>query len=120
MGEGARLSWPEVVHGMVPSLVMGHLQHRAGRKRAFELLALGEPVGAADAQRLGLANRVVADHEVLETAAQIARTLAGRQRAALRETKQLFISHASLPLPDALRAARAAARERQARAAAIR
>lgn len=120
MGESARLSWPEIVHGMVPSLMIGHLQRRTGRKQSFELLALGQPVSAREALALGLANRVVPDAEVMETSLQLARTLAGHNRAAMRETKQLFISHAALPLPAALRAGREAARARQARVAAAR
>lgn len=120
MGEGARLVYPEIVHGMVPSLMIGHLQRRTGRKQAFELLATGDPVPAHDARALGLASRVVPDADVLETATQLARTLASRDRAAMRETKQLFIAHAALPLPDALRAGREAARARRASVAAAR
>jgi enoyl-CoA hydratase/carnithine racemase len=116
LGEGARLGWPETVHGMVPGLMIGHLQRRTGRKQAFELLALGEPLPARAALELGLANRVVPDAEVLAVATGLASTLAARNRGAMRETKKLFISLASLPLPDALHAARAAARERQVRA----
>jgi enoyl-CoA hydratase/carnithine racemase len=116
MGEGARLSWPEIVHGMVPSLMIGHLQRRTGRKQAFELLALGDALGAREALALGLANRVVPDPEVMDAASQLARTLASRSRAALRETKQLFVRDAGTPLPQALRTAREAARARQARA----
>lgn len=116
IGEGARLSWPEIVHGMVPGLMIAHLQRRTGRKPAFELLALGEPVGARDALALGLVSRVVADAQVPEAARAIATTLAGRPRAAMRETKGLFIESASLPIPDALREARAASRARSARA----
>ncbi|MGE4243458.1 enoyl-CoA hydratase/isomerase family protein [Ramlibacter sp.] len=120
MAESAKLSWPEIIHGMVPSLMIGHLQHRTNRKTAFELLAFGDSVSADQALALGLASRVVPDADLMTVATQAARTLASRPRAAMRETKDLFIRHASLPLPDALRAARAAARERQARAAAPR
>ncbi|HYF19652.1 MAG TPA: enoyl-CoA hydratase/isomerase family protein [Ramlibacter sp.] len=115
MGESARLAYPEIVHGMVPSLMIAHLQRRTGRKPAFELLALGEPVGAAQALALGLANRVVPDAEVLPTATALARTLASRARAAMRETKQLFIDHAAGTLADALQAGRDASRRRHQR-----
>lgn len=114
LAESARLSWPEVPHGMVPSLMLPHLQHRTTRKAAFELLTLGQPLDARAALALGLANRVVADNELLEAATQLARTLAALPRAALRDTKHLFASVAGLPLSDALRAARASARAREA------
>lgn len=116
MGESARLSWPELMHGIVPSLMIGHLQHRTGRKSTFELLALAKPLQAWRAVEWGLANRVVADDEVFESAMQFARTLASSPRAAMRDTKHLFVSLAGRPLPDALHAARAWARERQASA----
>lgn len=117
MGESARLSYPEIVHGMVPSLMVAHLQRRTGRKAAFELLAVGDAVGAAQALALGLANRVLPDAEVMPAAAALARALASRNRGAMRETKRLFIEHADAPLPDALRAAREAARQRRQAAA---
>lgn len=116
MGDTARLSWPEVAHGMVPSLVMAHLQHRTARKHAFELLALGVPVAAHEAHASGLANRVVADAAVHDTALHLARTLAQQDRGTLRRTKGLFVSLSALSIADALRAARAAARRDQARA----
>ncbi len=118
MGEGASLVWPETVHGMVPGSVVAQLQKRCSRKLAFELLALGERIGAADALRAGLVNRVVADAEVNTAAAQMARTLAARNREVMRGAKHVFNSIASLPLREALRAGRDAARTRQARAAA--
>jgi enoyl-CoA hydratase/carnithine racemase len=120
LGESARLSWPEVGHGMVPSLVISHLQHRTSRKQAWELLALGTPLAVRDALAIGLANRVVPDAEVDACALQLARTLADGKRGALRETKGLFMSLAHLPLPDALRAARAFAKERDAKPASTR
>jgi len=115
MGESARIAYPEIVHGMVPGLMIGHLQRRIGRKSGFELLAFGQPVFSGQAVALGLANRAVGDAEVLPVALELARTLASRNRAALRETKQLFIDHADGSLPDALKAAREASRARQRR-----
>jgi enoyl-CoA hydratase/carnithine racemase len=113
MGESASLSYPEVIHGMVPSLMIAHLQHRVGRKQAFELLAVGESLSAADAFAAGLANRVVPDPDLLSTAQALARALARRDRPAMRETKRLFVRYADLPLADALRAARADSRVRK-------
>ncbi|QHE84764.1 enoyl-CoA hydratase/isomerase family protein [Hydrogenophaga sp. BPS33] len=117
MGEGARLAYPEIVHGMVPSLVIGHLQKRIGRKQAFDLLATGDPVYAPQALALGLASRVLPDADVLEGARTLARSLASRDRRTMRETKELFVTTLPLSLPDALRAGREAGRMRQARAA---
>lgn len=59
--------------------------------------------------------------QVLHAADQdesVGAVLAGGPRAAMRATKRLFISLASLPLPDALRAELATVRAREAFAAA--
>ena len=66
------------------------LPERIGHLRAFELFALGETIDAATALSFGLANRVVPDKEVLETAMVLARTLASRPTHALLATKALM------------------------------
>lgn len=109
------LSWPETAHGMVPGGVIGHLQARCSRKQAFELLALGERLQANEALRIGLVNRVVAGSEVMATAAQLASVLATRSREVMRATKHVFVTTAGLPVREALRAGRDAARSRQER-----
>ncbi|HEY6995134.1 MAG TPA: enoyl-CoA hydratase/isomerase family protein, partial [Xanthobacteraceae bacterium] len=60
MAAGARLGYPEVKHGIVAAVVMANLVRNVGRKAAFELVAGGEPVDAAQALTLGLVNRVSA------------------------------------------------------------
>lgn len=116
MGASARLAYPEIVHGMVPTLMIAHLQRRTGRKKCFELLAVGEAISAEEALALGLTNRVVPDEDLSATALGLAQMLAGRHRAALRETKRLLVAHAALPVDEALRRAREASRARQAAA----
>ena len=59
MAESATLGYPETKHGIVAAIVMANLVRQAGRKAAFELVALGEPVDAQRALALGLVNRVV-------------------------------------------------------------
>ena len=56
----ARLGQPEINLGLIPGF--GGTQRLArliGAGRALELLLTGEPIGAAEAYRLGLVNRVV-------------------------------------------------------------
>jgi len=102
MGDGAALGYPEVRHGIVAAIVMANLVRQVGRKAAFELVALGEPVGAARALALGLVNRVVPRAQVLKEAVALAVKLAALGRPALRLTKQLFHEVADLPLEQAL------------------
>jgi enoyl-CoA hydratase len=53
MAEDATLGYPETRHGIVAAIAMANLVRQAGRKAAFELAALGEPIGAARALELG-------------------------------------------------------------------
>jgi enoyl-CoA hydratase/carnithine racemase len=103
MAESATLGYPEVKHGIVAAIVMANLVRQAGRKAAFELAALGEPIDARRALSLGMVNRVVPDARVLEEAIALAKKLADVDRAAMAQTKHLFHEVADLPLEPALK-----------------
>src|SRR5712691_4112873 len=64
-----------------------------GLVRARELLFLGERVGAEEAVRLGLANRVVPGDKLLDEAMDLARRLAALPAGALRATKRAVNLH---------------------------
>lgn len=59
--ESARFGYPEVKIGFVPAMVMAILRRNLSEKRAFELITQGFEFSAADAERLGLINRVFAE-----------------------------------------------------------
>ncbi len=102
MAQSAKLGYPEVKHGIVAAIVMANLVRQIGRKAAFELLSLGEPVDAQKALRLGMVNRVVPDAEVVSQAIETAEKLAAVSRPAMAETKRLFHEVADLALAPAL------------------
>jgi enoyl-CoA hydratase/carnithine racemase len=102
MAQGAKLGYPEPKHGIVAAIVMANLVRQVGRKAAFELVSLGEPVDAQQALRLGMVNRVVARENLLSEALQLAEKLASVKREAMAETKRLFHEVADLPLAAAL------------------
>ncbi len=102
MAEGARLGYPEPKHGIVAAIVMANLVRQVGRKAAFELVSLGEPVDAREALRLGMVNRVVEKESLLSVALDLAQRLASVKREAMAETKRLFHEVADLPLAAAL------------------
>jgi enoyl-CoA hydratase/carnithine racemase len=102
MADNATLGYPETKHGIVAAIAMANLVRQAGRKAAFELLGLGEPVGAQRALALGLVNRVVAEPQLIEEALGLAHKLAAVSRPAMQLTKQLFHEAADLPLAEAL------------------
>lgn len=102
MAAGAKLGYPEAKHGIVAAIVMANLVRQVGRKAAFELVALGEPIGAERALELGMVNRVVAGEELMPQALAYAEKLAAMAPAARMETKRLFHEVADLPLAAAL------------------
>jgi enoyl-CoA hydratase/carnithine racemase len=102
MAQGAKLGYPEAKHGIVAAIVMANLVRQIGRKAAFELVALGDPIGAERALELGMVNRVVPDAELMGVSLSLAEKLAAVARAAMAETKRLFHEVADLPLAAAL------------------
>jgi enoyl-CoA hydratase/carnithine racemase len=102
MAEGAKIGYPEPKHGIVAAIVMANLVRQVGRKAAFELVSLGEPLDAQQALRLGMVNRVVAPDRLLAEAVSIAEKLAAVKRPAMAETKRLFHEVADLALAPAL------------------
>jgi enoyl-CoA hydratase/carnithine racemase len=67
------------------------LRRSVGEKRAFELVATGRLVDAAEALELGLVSRVLADDDFPAGSAALLATLASRSATAYALTKQLFV-----------------------------
>ncbi len=106
MAESANIGYPETRHGIVAAIVMANLVRQVGRKSAFELVALGEPIDARQALALGMINRVVPDQDLLAETLIVATKLSMVKPEALQATKQLFHEVADLPLEEALRRGR--------------
>lgn len=102
MAEGAKLGYPEPKHGIVAAIVMANLVRQVGRKAAFELVALGEPIDAHRALQLGMINRIAPLPDLMNEALSLAEKLAAIKRPAMAETKRLFHEVADLPLAAAL------------------
>jgi len=108
MAEGANIGYPETRHGIVAAIVMANLVRQVGRKAAFELVSLGQPIDARRALALGMVNRVVEGKELLQEAVSLGEGLAKVNPQALQATKKLFHEVADLPLEEALRRGREA------------
>ena len=106
MAQGAKLGYPETRHGIVAAIVMANLVRQVGRKHAFELVSLGEPIGAEKALSMGMVNRVVPDRDLLPETLILATRLSTTKAEAIRATKQLFHQVADLPLEEALKLGR--------------
>ena len=78
-GESAKFQMPFVNLALVPEFGRRDLLPLGfGYTRAAELVLLGKPFDASRAAKLGLVTQVVAELNLLETAAQTARTLAAK------------------------------------------
>src|SRR6185369_3701857 len=75
-----------------------------GHGRAAELLFFGDLIDAAEAHRIGFANRVVPDAEVVPLARSWAARLARGPAFAHTMTKQMMESEWSMSLPQAIEA----------------
>lgn len=102
MAEDVRFGYPELRHGIVAAVVMANLVRQVGRKHAFELVAMAEPIDGARALALGIANRIAPADGVLDAALTMAGRLAGWEPAAMGLTKRAFHRAADLGLAEAL------------------
>ncbi len=81
----ARLGQPEINLGAIPGYAgTQRLPRLVGRGRALELLLTGDMVSAADAERIGLVNRVVPPADLMVEARRLATVLASRAPIAVR------------------------------------
>jgi enoyl-CoA hydratase / 3-hydroxyacyl-CoA dehydrogenase len=81
---------PEIKLGIIPGFGgTQRLPRLVGANKALEMNLVGDPVLADEAFDLGLVNRVVEDHELLDTALAWARKLAGQAPLAMAQIKQV-------------------------------
>lgn len=101
--ENARFGQPEVNLGIIPgSGGTQRLTHVLGKHRAMELVLTGDMLTAADAERLGLVNRVVPNELVLEEAKNIAKKIAAKPVLAIKAAKEAVLKSANAPLDEGL------------------
>jgi enoyl-CoA hydratase/carnithine racemase len=91
LADTAKLTTPFVNLALVPEAASSMLlPARIGHVRAFAMFALGEPLFAAEALALGLANKVLPKEALLDAAREAARALATRPLGSLVATKKLM------------------------------
>ena len=79
---------PEIKLGIIPGFGgTQRLPRLAGTSKALEMNLIGDPILAEEAFELGLANRVVEDHELFDVALSWARKLAGQAPLAVEQIK---------------------------------
>jgi enoyl-CoA hydratase len=85
----ARVGLPETRFGLLPDMgATFRLPRIVGEGRARELILLGEVIDAAEALRIGLANRVVADQDLERAAHQLAERIAAQPPLAVNGARR--------------------------------
>jgi enoyl-CoA hydratase len=85
--ESAIFGHPELKFGINP--LFDPLRQIIGMSKAKEITMLGEPIGAREALRIGLVNKVAAPEKLMAEAESMARELAKRSPEALEAVKRI-------------------------------
>jgi enoyl-CoA hydratase/carnithine racemase len=99
--EGAQFCTPGVNIGLFCSTPMVALTRNVPRKRAMEMLLLGEMLPAQQAAQYGLVNRVVPAGKALDEALAMADALAAKPAATVTIGKEAFHRQIEMTLADA-------------------
>jgi enoyl-CoA hydratase/carnithine racemase len=97
----AKFATPGVNIGLFCSTPMVALSRNVSRKAAMEMLLTGDMIPAADAQRIGLLNRVVAPGHERAEALKLAEKIAHKSTLTVKIGKQAFYRQAEMPLAEA-------------------
>jgi enoyl-CoA hydratase len=99
--EKAQLGLPEVTLGIIPGY--GGTQRMArlvGKAKAFELVCSGDRIGAAEAEKIGLVNKVVPAEQLGAAAEELARKIASRGPAAVRAAIEAINFGSDMPFEE--------------------
>jgi len=103
IADSAKVGVPEITLGLFPGAGGSQrLMRQIPLCRAKEMMFSGEPIGAAEAVALGLANRVVPAAELMDTAFALAENIAQKSPLVLKLLKRTVSAGADMPLPAAL------------------
>jgi enoyl-CoA hydratase len=101
--ESAKFGQPEIKIGVMPGAGGSQRLPRAiGKSKAMEMILLGEPITAAEAERIGLVSRVVPGEVLVEDALSLAAEIAKRAPLAVRLAKESVNAAYEMSLTDGL------------------
>jgi enoyl-CoA hydratase len=98
----ATFGTPEINVGAFPFMIMALIYRNVSRKKANELLLLGERLSAREALEVGLVNKVVPAEEFDAAVADWAGKLASKSPLIMRLGKEAMRRQLDMPLDDAL------------------
>lgn len=100
--ESAKLGTPEIARGLFPYMISHFILRNVPRRKAFEIMLLGELFSATEAADWGIVNRTVPDAEFKSTVDAWADKIAGFSPAVLRLGRKALIKQEGMPLGGAL------------------
>jgi enoyl-CoA hydratase len=100
--EKATFGTPEINVGAFPFMIMALIYRNVSRKKANELLLLGERWDAQQALAAGIVNKVVPAAQFDEAVADWAEKLAGKSPVIMRLGKEAMRRQLDMPFDDAL------------------
>ncbi|HEY8801122.1 MAG TPA: enoyl-CoA hydratase-related protein [Candidatus Limnocylindrales bacterium] len=101
--EDATFGQPEINLGVMPGAGGTQRLTRAiGKARAMDLVLTGRPIGAVEAERMGLVSRVVAPDRTLDEAIELAKRIAAQAPVAVLAAKEAIKQADELPLSAGL------------------
>ena len=99
--ENASFGYPAVRNlAAPPGMHVWFLERLIGRMKAAELIFTGEPIGAREAERLGLITRMVAVEHLQDEARNLANKIADMSPLALKSTRDLLYQMESMNFRD--------------------
>ncbi|MBI3029422.1 MAG: enoyl-CoA hydratase/isomerase family protein [Candidatus Rokubacteria bacterium] len=105
--EAATFGQPEIKVGVFPPIAAVHYPARIGLARTLQLLLTGEVIGAKEAERIGLVDRVVPAAQLPAAVEEVLAKLSDKSRAVLALTRRAVLDAAGQPFEAALRAVEA-------------
>ncbi|HWC86924.1 MAG TPA: enoyl-CoA hydratase/isomerase family protein [Solirubrobacteraceae bacterium] len=100
--DDARFGTPEINVGLFPFMIMALVYRAVGRKKANELLLLGEQITAHEAERIGLVNCIATPEDFDGVVRDWAERLAAKSPVMMRLGKDAMFRQQDMALADAL------------------
>lgn len=100
--EDVMFGTPEVNVGLFPMMIGALIFRNALRKKAMEMILLGERISAKEALDMGLVTRIYPPSFFEEAVSKIVDTLKGKSPIGIKIGKEAFFAMAAMPLEEAL------------------
>src|SRR5919199_51998 len=100
--DDVRFGTPEINVGVFPFMILALIYRNVPRKKATELLLLGDQISAEEAERIGIVNRVVPADRFDAAVREWAERLAAKSPLMMRLGKDALFRQQDMALDDAL------------------